>query len=131
MVYPLPSPHHSGVPPPRQVLDAITTVYTYDRAEYVWPQVREICPERRSTREVPPAHLAAMRSFLAGYEGVLNFNYKVRPGGELAIFEINTRLGADLGCDVPTPMLREFFRKLDALGEKREVEEAKAMAKAS
>ena len=112
------------VAPGGDVLDAITTVYTYDKAEYVWPQVKEICSERRSTREVPPAHLTAMRAFLVGYEGVLNFNYKVRPSGELAIFEINTRLGADLGCDVPTPMLREFFRKLDALGERREAEEA-------
>ena len=116
------------VAPGGEVLDAICTVYTYDRAEYVWPQVKEVCAERRSLpmRAVPAAHLAAMRAFLVGYEGVLNFNYKVRPSGELAIFEINTRLGADLGCDVPTPMLREFFRKLDALGEKREAEEAAA-----
>ena len=56
-----------------------------------------------------------MRAFLDGYEGILNFNYKVRDSGELCVFEINTRLGADLGCDVPTPMLREFFRRLDAL----------------
>ena len=27
---------------------------------------------------VPAAHLEAMRAFLHGYEGILNFNYKVR-----------------------------------------------------
>ena len=39
-----------------------------------------------------------MRSFVREYNGICNFNYKVRSGGELCIFEINTRIGADLGC---------------------------------
>ena len=75
----------------------------------------QVASARQSTRELPTAHLVAMRAFLRGYNGILNFNYKVRPGGELCLFEINTRAGADLGCDVPTPMMREFFRKLDEL----------------
>ena len=62
------------------------------------------------------------------YEGILNFNYKVRESGELCIFEINTRLGADLGCDVPTPMLREFFSRLDALQASREEQQARGAA---
>ena len=95
------------------VLDAICTSYEYGCDEYVWPHVKEV--SKVSSREIPPEHLEQMARFLRGYDGILNFNYKVRPGGEICVFEINTRLGADLGCDVPTPMLREFFRKVDAL----------------
>ena len=42
---------------------------------------------------------------------------QVRSNGELSIFEVNTRMGSDLGCDVPMPMLRELFRKLDSFWE--------------
>ena len=40
---------------------------------------------------------------------------QVRKDGEIVIFEINTRMGADLGCDVPASMLRELMRTLDDL----------------
>ena len=45
-----------------EVHDAITTVYEYDRAEYVWPQVKEITSQRRSSRDVPAAHLEQVRA---------------------------------------------------------------------
>jgi len=100
-----------------EVRDAITTTYDYQQEEYVWPHVKEACGNRTSTREVNPAHLATMAGFLADFSGICNFNYKVRPNGELSIFEVNTRMGSDLGCDVPMPMLRELFRKLDSFWE--------------
>jgi len=95
------------------VLDAITTRYEYDREEYVWPDVKEKRASRASSREVQPAHRAAMVAFLEGYEGICNFNYKVRPDGTPCIFEMNTRIGADLACDVPAGWLRAFFGRLD------------------
>jgi len=54
-----------------------------------------------------------MRAFLGGYQGICNFNYKVRDDGSMAIFEINTRMGADLACDMPAQMLRGLMRTLD------------------
>ena len=56
-----------------------------------------------------------MRGFMVGFDGICNFNYKLRPDGRMCIFEVNARMGADLGCDVPPPMMRAFFDKLDAL----------------
>ena len=86
--------------------DAIATKYVYDKEEYIWPHVRELRDYRKSSRDVPAAHLTTFGAFLHAYSGVCNFNYKVRPDGRLCIFEINTRIGADLACDVPPPLLR-------------------------
>ena len=45
-----------------------------------------------------------------------NFNYKVRQdSGHMGIFEVNTRVGADLACDVPRERAKAFFEKLDKL----------------
>jgi len=33
----------------------------------------------------------------------------------MCVFEINTRVGADLACDVPRPRARILFEKLNAL----------------
>ena len=96
------------------VLDAITTRYEYDADEYVWPHVKELRDRRSSSRDVARTHLDAMVAFLDGYNGICNFNYKIRADGTLCIFEVNTRVGADLACDVPAPWLRAFFEKLDA-----------------
>ena len=39
-----------------------------------------------------------------------NFNYKVRQdSGHMGIFEVNTRVGADLACDVPRERAKAFF----------------------
>ena len=51
--------------------------------EYVWPHVKEV--SKISSREIPPEHLEQMARFLQGYDGILNFNYKVRPGGETCV----------------------------------------------
>lgn len=95
------------------IADAVSTEYKYDKEEYVWPHAEEV--GRSSSSKIPPKHLETMRRFLDQYTGVCNFNYKVRPSGELCIFEVNTRVGADLACDVPRKRARAFFEKLDGL----------------
>merc|ERR550525_639858 len=57
-----------------------------------------------------------MKAFLHEYRGICNFNYKVREHGDsLCIFEVNTRVGADLACDVPRSRARCLFEKLEEL----------------
>jgi hypothetical protein len=92
-----------------EVLDAISTNYVYDKDIYVWPYVEEDQDQRRSTSDVPAKHLETMTKFLAGFSGVCNFNYKVRPSGGMCIFEVNARVGADLACDVPRRRAAQFF----------------------
>jgi len=96
-----------------QILDAISTEYKYSKEEYVWPHVDEI--HRKTRGHIPAEHLLIMQQFLSEYSGICNFNYKVRPSGGLCIFEINTRVGADLACDVPRRRARRLFEKLDEL----------------
>mmetsp|Transcript_69033 Transcript_69033/g.114743 ORF Transcript_69033/g.114743 Transcript_69033/m.114743 type:complete len:330 (-) Transcript_69033:392-1381(-) len=95
-----------------RILDSICTAYEYEKEEYVWPHVREIS---RKYAEVPACQLATMRLFLKEYSGICNFNFKLRAGGHMGIFEINTRVGADLACDVPRPRARALFEKLNSL----------------
>jgi len=97
------------------VLDAICTNYVYDKDIYVWPFVEEDQEQRRSTSDVPAAHLETMTKFLSGFSGICNFNYKVRPDGAMCIFEVNARVGADLACDVPRRRAAQFFETLDSL----------------
>ena len=40
------------------IKDAIATKYVYDKEEYIWPHVRELRDYRKSSRDVPAAHLA-------------------------------------------------------------------------
>ena len=94
--------------------DAVCTVYDYGSDEYIWPYAKEV--SRASHDEVPQAHLEVMRAFVDGYSGVCNFNYKVREDGCVAIFEMNTRIGADLAVDMPRPRAAILLEKLDALG---------------
>ena len=72
-----------------EVLDAICSRYEYDAEEYVWPRVSEV-EEKRAFPPVPAAHLQVMKAFVAvrgeEYSGILNFNYKIRPSGDTAIF---------------------------------------------
>lgn len=96
-----------------EILDAICTEYEYAAKEYVWPHVQEV--GRRSHSDIPAKHLACMEAFLREYSGICNFNYKVRPDGSMCIFEVNTRVGADLACDVPRDRARALFQKLDAI----------------
>ena len=98
-----------------KIIDAVDTEYTYDRDEYVWPFVKEEKDKRVSHDHIPEAHLAVMAALLSGYSGIGNFNFKVRPSGEIAIFEINTRVGGDLADDVPRWRARTFFEKLDTV----------------
>jgi len=99
-----------------QIYDLIMTQYTYDREQFVWPHdVNEDVSKREFSDSVPPEHLAVMKSFLVGYSGICNFNYKIRPSGTICIFEVNTRIGADLACDVPRPRARGLFEKLDSM----------------
>ena len=57
-----------------------------------------------------------MRKFVAGFSGICNFNYKVRPSGAMCIFEVNARVGADLACDVPRRRAAAFLKGLDRIG---------------
>ena len=98
-----------------KIIDAVDTEYTYDKDEYVWPFVKEEKDKRVSHDRIPDPHLAVMTALLAGYSGVANFNFKVRPSGEIAIFEVNTRVGGDLAEDVPRWRARTFLEKLDAV----------------
>ena len=126
-----------------EILDAVCTEYEYDSEQYVWPHVGEV--GRRSYDNIPLEHLAVMKDFLHEYSGICNFNYKVRPNGRMCIFEarqhaalamltpappcaiaspfsaffwqVNTRVGADLACDVPRPRARALFAKMDAIWE--------------
>ena len=101
-----------------RVLQAATTSYTYDADEYVWPHVRELRAER-TTAAGPPAQLEQMLALLGGeFQGICNFNYKLRAHGcnaTLCVFEVNPRMGSDLGCNVPTRVLRGFLGQLAAL----------------
>jgi len=94
------------------ILDSICTVYEYDAQEYVWPNVNELS---RKQGEVRSDLIDIMRVFVQEYSGICNFNYKLRADGGICIFEINTRVGADLACDVPRPRAKVLFEKLDAL----------------
>lgn len=97
-----------------KILDAVCTEYKYSQQEYVWPHdVEEL--SRRSHNRISERHYRVMRSFLTEYSGICNFNYKVRRDGSMCIFEINTRVGADLACDVPRKRARALFEKLDKL----------------
>uniref|UniRef100_A0A7S4SNW7 ATP-grasp domain-containing protein n=1 Tax=Alexandrium monilatum TaxID=311494 RepID=A0A7S4SNW7_9DINO len=96
-----------------EILDAVCTRYEYSKEEYVWPNnVEEVANDHCS---VPAAHLDAMHSFLKGFSGICNFNYKLRASGDMCIFEVNPRVGGDLAFDVPRPRARALFEKLDAM----------------
>jgi len=95
-----------------EILEVACVRYEYSSMEYVWPNVREL---GQSEYEVIPEHLAVMRELLVDYSGFCNFNYKLRSCGQICIFEANTRVGADLACDVPRPQARAMFERLDKL----------------
>jgi len=99
------------------IVDFVCTNYEYDKEVYVWPYVEELKEKRLSHSDVPQAHLVIMKSFLAEFTGICNFNYKVRPDGGMCIFEVNARVGADLACDVPRRRAAQLFNKLDTLGD--------------
>merc|ERR1712217_524615 len=77
-----------------EILDAVCIQYRYSKEEYVWPtNVEELGTAYLS---VSAAHLDIMRSFLCGFSGICNFNYKLRSSGSICIFEVNPRVGGDL-----------------------------------
>lgn len=94
------------------IVDVIGMKYVYDKSIYIWPKVTEL---HRHLCDVPVQHTAVMARFLAEYDGIVNFNYKQRPDGRICIFEVNTRIGADLACDAPRERARELFQLLDKL----------------
>lgn len=94
------------------IMDVVGMRYTYDRSVYIWPNVVEV---QRELCLVPLRHVNIMARFLQEYDGILNFNYKQRPDGRICIFEVNTRIGADLGCDAPRDRARQLFQLLDRL----------------
>jgi len=95
-----------------EILDVAGTRYEYDADVYVWPRVELVHTEYIS---VPAEHLEVMKAALAGFSGICNFNYKLRPDGTICIFEANPRVGGDLAFDVPKPRVRALFEKMDAL----------------
>lgn len=92
-----------------RILDLVCLRYEYNSAEYVWPHVAEVGKQEDS---VPADHLAIMSALLADYSGFCNFNYKIGADGCMRLFEANTRVGADLACDVPRGRARAMFQAL-------------------
>lgn len=95
------------------VVDSTLAEYTYEKQIYIWPLVGEL--SRTTLDGIPKTHLRVMKKFLKGFSGICNFNYKVRPSGEICVFEVNTRVGADLACDINRDRARLFFLALDEL----------------
>lgn len=100
------------------ILDVAATCYEAACDAFVWPQVQKV---GKAPYGVPKEHVAIMQRFLEGYTGLCNFNYKVRPNGDLAIFEVNTRMGGDFACDVPRATARRILEQLDRLEPSRPV----------
>ena len=121
------------------------TTYEYARPAYVWPRVRELSERRRTDTLVPPEHVAVLEGLLVGYTGLCNVNYKVRgeqprteheqrgdadgteegrrptglvagEPGQIALFEVNTRVGGDLANDAEREQVRALFEWLDGSG---------------
>lgn len=90
----------------------LDVVGTYDRSIYIWPNVVEL---KKELCEVPTRHIDVLAAFVGEYDGILNFNYKIRPDGRICIFEVNTRIGADLACDVPRERARQLFLMLEKI----------------
>jgi len=106
-----------------EILDLICTRYVFESSEYVWPRVTEIKQARRFFDAVPVAHFMVMRAMLVGFQGICNFNYKVRPDGRICIFEVNPRLGADLACDVDWRRARDIWERMDGRLRQRTIKE--------
>eukprot|EP00929_Paragymnodinium_shiwhaense_P031322 TRINITY_DN17572_c0_g1_i4.p1 TRINITY_DN17572_c0_g1~~TRINITY_DN17572_c0_g1_i4.p1 ORF type:complete len:358 (+),score=66.50 TRINITY_DN17572_c0_g1_i4:131-1204(+) len=98
--------HHGAI------VDWIGSVYDYGQDMYVWPHVEE---HGRGLFDVPEEHVRIFAAFMREYNGICNFNYKIRDDGRIGILEINTRIGADLACDVPRERARQLFKRLDSL----------------
>jgi len=94
------------------LLEIIGTQYEYGSEAYVYPDVRKI---GKRTYQVPSEQLAVMRAFLCEYSGICNFNFKIRSDGRLCFFEINTRIGGDLACDVHRDRAHDLFERLDKI----------------
>ncbi|CAE7776377.1 APUM3, partial [Symbiodinium pilosum] len=94
------------------ILEVLGMKYLYDREVYIWPGVNELSKE---LYEVPAHHIPVLAAFVTEYDGILNFNYKIRPDGRICIFEVNTRIGADLACDAPRERARQLFLMLDKI----------------
>jgi predicted nucleic acid-binding protein len=100
------------------VQSAIRATYTYETDLYVHPRVREEKEKRRHewlTADDRDVEVQTLEPFLQGFSGVCNVNYKRRtavPSRELAIFEVNARLGGDLGCDAPPRLLGRALWRL-------------------
>merc|ERR1712228_507390 len=95
-----------------EILDYFLSRYEFSADTYVWPALEY---HKATYSAVPAQHLAIMRAFLAGFQGICNFNYKLRKNGEMCIFEVNPRVGGDLVWDVPKRRVRCMFEKLDAM----------------
>lgn len=95
-----------------RILHVIGTKYEYESAAYVYPKVVKV---GKAPYSPLPEHISVMQELLHEYSGICNFNYKLREDNSLAIFEINTRVGADLVFDVRKEKARELFLKLDSI----------------
>eukprot|EP00929_Paragymnodinium_shiwhaense_P109376 TRINITY_DN75781_c0_g1_i1.p1 TRINITY_DN75781_c0_g1~~TRINITY_DN75781_c0_g1_i1.p1 ORF type:complete len:558 (+),score=87.05 TRINITY_DN75781_c0_g1_i1:100-1773(+) len=95
------------------ILDSACSRYEFESDVYVWPHLEYIRPA--SYVSVPEGHLEVMSAILTDFSGICNFNYKLRPNGDLAIFEVNPRVGGDLVFDVPKKRVRSMLEKLDAM----------------
>jgi hypothetical protein len=103
--------------------------YRYDSEEYVWPQCVKVHQQCRPWETMPGReHLLVIEALLTGFSGICNANYKLKRsrGGPpaLRLLEINPRVGADLGHDVPreeAARLITTYSRLEALACGREL----------
>lgn len=113
-----------------RLYEAVTMEYTYDRDDYIWPRCRKAKPpECHAWGVVPGAErLRVLEALLASFSGICNVNYKLRASRaedepELKVLEINPRVGADLGHDVPraeAARLLTTYATLEAIASGRE-----------
>jgi len=88
-----------------KIKSAMTSTYTYDASEYVWPRASLV--RHTFTTRLSKQRRATFGSLLRSYTGVCNVNYKTKEG-TIKILEVNARVGADLG-DAPPDKARAFL----------------------
>lgn len=95
-----------------EIMDVACSRYEFASDIYVWPALEYT---KSTYVSVPDRHLKVMKTILANFSGICNFNYKIRPCGRMCIFEVNPRVGGDLVFDVPKRRVRSMLEKLDAM----------------
>ena len=103
-----------------EIKSAMTSTYTYDSAEYVWPHAEQV--RHAFTTRLSKQRRAVFEALLRDYTGVCNVNYKTK-AGTVKILEVNARVGADLR-DAPPDNARAFLDVAFAEAQKQAVADA-------